>query len=530
MIWFDGLAHERWPQLGPANSMPLIDRIKFHAAHVANLTYGPSGDGHRFTVVATTPPLTELRGVYFLLSHNDTLIQKVGLANGIRGLSQRMEGYERTYRLDGPTGDPTMALWHRMMTGPLQGQTLSLWFTSLSATTAVEVLGETITLSWDPHREVERILAREAEACGHPLYLSGRPAGGARSGSVRTNNSDGPTSPLDEIVEPVLEWLLQPPTNFSKATATQFLSSRVIFYPGSGVDYAPMELFKLDAHGYLCVDYLTDLDSTPPIPNCKILHQQALTIGEITESLGLDPNQAAFFPEDLTQNETPDVDYFFAGQNTPQSRLLGGRWSVWERNEVLKGETHRRRFAFLQLQAEAVWVFKGLWCTRQPQPKLFALYCGRDSSNWTHWRPGGWLFRLAVNHQAFPLWLRCRSDSRWPEYDHQFSDSPDEGTGVYRRTEDPERLIPMQLFLRARDELQGSLSVDEEKQLAASEVSRADKFWFRRYGRFLKDNHPEAFAQWETLAFELWLATIKENPNAWLDFPDPLDDDASRWQ
>jgi hypothetical protein len=50
--------------------MPLIDRIKFHAAHVANLTYGPSGDGHRFTVVATTPPLTEQRCVYFLLSHN----------------------------------------------------------------------------------------------------------------------------------------------------------------------------------------------------------------------------------------------------------------------------------------------------------------------------------------------------------------------------------------------------------------------------------------------------------------------------
>ena len=139
--------------------MPLIDRIKSHAAHVANLTYGPSGDGHRFTVVATTPPLTEQRCVYFLLSHNDTQIQKIGLANGIRGLSQRMEGYERIYRLDGPTGDPTMALWHRMMTGPLQGETLSLWFTSLSATTAIEVLGKIMTVSWDPYPEVKFILA-----------------------------------------------------------------------------------------------------------------------------------------------------------------------------------------------------------------------------------------------------------------------------------------------------------------------------------------------------------------------------------
>ena len=126
---------------------------------VANLTYGPSGDGYRFTMVPTTPSLTERRGVYFLLSHNDTQIQKIGLANGIRGLSQRMEGYERIYRLDRPTGDPTMALWHRMMTGPLQGQTLSLWFTSLSATTAIEVLGKIMTVSWDPHPEVGSILA-----------------------------------------------------------------------------------------------------------------------------------------------------------------------------------------------------------------------------------------------------------------------------------------------------------------------------------------------------------------------------------
>ena len=487
--------------------MPLIDRIKSHAAHVANLTYGPSGDGHRFTVVPTTPPLTEQRGVYFLLSHSDTQIQKVGLANGKGGLRQRMRGYECLYLGNAEDTDPTVALWQRIMTGPLQGQTLSLWFTSLSATTAVEVLGENMTLSWDPHREVERILAGEARTSGQPLLLSRSQAIGVQPG-----------------------WLMGPLPLFSKALAQGFLSSRVVFYPGSGVDYAPMELFKLEAHGYLYVDYQTDLDSTPPIPNCILLHQQALTIGEITESLGLDPNQAAFSREDLTPNETQALDHFFAGQETPQSRLLGGRWSVWERNEILAGETHHRRFALLQLHAEAVWVFKGLWCTRQPQAKLFALYCGRDSPRWTTWRPGGWLFRLAVNHQAFPLWLRCRSDSRWPEYDHQFSDSPDEGTGVYRRTEDPARLTPMQLFLRARDELQGSLSVDEEKQLAATEVPQADKFWFRRYGRFLRDNHPEAFAQWETRAFELWLAIITDNPNAWLDFPDSLDDDASRWQ
>ena len=324
---------------------------------------------------------------------------------------------------------------------------------------------------------------------------------------------------------------------FTKKLGDSFLSSRVVFYPGSGVDYAPIDLFGRAAHCYLYVDYSADPDTAPSIPNCKFLHQQKLTIGKITESLGLDPNQAAFSRGDLTPNETQALDHFFAGQETPQSRLLGGRWSVWERNEILAGETHHRCFALLQIHAEAVWVFKGLWCNHKPKADLFALYLGRDSPNWTHWRPGGWLFRLAVNHRAFPLWLRCRPDCEhpfdtcWPEYDHQFYDSPDERTGVYRRTEDPARLTPMQLFLRARDDLQGSLSADEERQLTQPGVPKAKKFWFRRYGRFLRDNHPEAFALWMALYSPTLIETVLDGTALdGDDFLTTLDDEASRWQ
>lgn len=499
----------------------LIHRIKSHAAHVANLTYGPSGDGHRFTVVPTTPPLTEQRGVYFLLSHNDTQIQKVGLANGIGGLRQRMVGYERIYRPNGQSGDPTMALWHRVMTGQLQGQTLSLWFISLSATTTVEVLGKTMTVSYDPHPEVERILAGEVRTCGqHPLLLSSQ-ANGAQPEAAPVITHGCRSSSINRGVEPVAGWLQGPSPLFSKTVVQEFMSSRVVFYPGSGVDYAPMELFKREAHCYLYVDYLTDLASSPPVPNCRLLHEQALTIGEITESLGLDPNQPVFAPDELTPNETQALDQFFAGQQTPESRLLGGRWSVWERDEVLKGETHPRRFALLQLHAEAVWAFKGLWCTGKPQPKLFALYCGRDSPNWTHWGPGGWLFRMAVNHQAFPDLLRCWQDSQWPDYDCPFSDSPEEGTAVYRRTCDSQQLVPMHLFLEARDVLRGPLTAEQEEQLAQPQGPNAMRFWFRRYARFLRDSHLQAFEARETN----WRFFSN-----WLDHNDTLDDEASRWR
>ena len=228
-----------------------------------------------------------------------------------------------------------------------------------------------------------------------------------------------------------------------------------------------------------------------------------------------------FARDELTPNETQAVDQFFAGQQTPGSRLLGGRWSVWERNEVLKGETHPRRFALLQLHAEAVWAFKGLWCTRKPQPKLFALYCGRDSPNWTHWGPGGWLFRMAVNHQAFPDLLRCWQDSQWPDYDCLFCDSPEERTAVYRRTCDSQQLVPMHLFLEARDVLRGPLTAEQEEQLAQPQGPNAMRFWFRRYVRFLRDTHLQAFEARETN----WRFLSN-----WLDHNDTLDDEASRWQ
>ena len=319
---------------------------------------------------------------------------------------------------------------------------------------------------------------------------------------------------LDQQTEIQPDWLnaSSEKFQFTKQLGDSLLSSRVVFYPGSGVDYAPMELFKQSAHGYIYVDYLTDLDSTPPIPNCKLLHQQALTIAEITESLGLDPNQAAFFREDLTQNETQALDHFFAGEQTPQSRLLGGRWSIWERNKILAGETHHRRFALLQLHAEAVWVFKGLWCTRQPQPKLFALYCGRDSPSWTTWEPVGWLFRLAVNHEAFPDRLRCQPGTKWPDYDFQFCDSPEEGTGVYQRTRDQGKLVPMNLFLRARNGDKGPLTDEEEEQLAESGDQSIERFWFLLYVEFLKTNLPQGqfsrkVFEWQLKGWIDWLYT-----------------------
>ncbi len=154
--------------------MPLINRILNHSSYEAHLTYGQcqSGAGYRFTVVPTQGQLLTLqRGVYFLLSDKMTQIQKVGKANGIDGLRQRMVDYQ-TCRQGAELQNPTPALWHAVMMGPLQGKPLSLWFSSFSQPATIVALGQAYDVLLNPHDELERRFQNEARAEGHPLLLS----------------------------------------------------------------------------------------------------------------------------------------------------------------------------------------------------------------------------------------------------------------------------------------------------------------------------------------------------------------------
>ena len=156
--------------------MSLNNRIPYHFLHVADLTYGPCERkaGYQFRVVPTDGlPLTVDRGVYFLLSDNSTQIRKVGKANGIKGLRQRMEDYERC-RQGAELQKPTPALWHRVMMNQLQGNTLSLWFSSFSQPATINALGQDYDVLLDPHDELERKFHDEAVAEGHHLLLSQR--------------------------------------------------------------------------------------------------------------------------------------------------------------------------------------------------------------------------------------------------------------------------------------------------------------------------------------------------------------------
>jgi hypothetical protein len=123
--------------------------------------------------------LTAERGVYFLLSHNRTRLQKIGLANGKGGLRQRIRGYVKSFDPNNPGNDASPAFWYRIMTGNdlrnnrggeriIDDSLIDVYFRSF---TKKQKTDDQLTgalkikhLNYDPHAELERILIRQVKS------------------------------------------------------------------------------------------------------------------------------------------------------------------------------------------------------------------------------------------------------------------------------------------------------------------------------------------------------------------------------
>ncbi|CAM8410344.1 hypothetical protein MCEREM36_01218 [Candidatus Methylopumilus universalis] len=74
------------------------------------------------------PDIPYSSAIYFLLSHNNKKIQKIGKAEGIGGLNQRLKSY--TAKKKKGKLDKTADLWHSVMTNPdqLKGEPLRVYY------------------------------------------------------------------------------------------------------------------------------------------------------------------------------------------------------------------------------------------------------------------------------------------------------------------------------------------------------------------------------------------------------------------
>lgn len=127
--------------------------------------YSFNVDQHAFDL------LPDDRGIYFLLSHQRTRLQKIGMTNGLDGLKQRINGYKERFNPVNPGGDASPAFWYRIMTGKnlrndnggeraIGNSQIDVYFRSFTQQKQTDdpltaALGFT-QLSYDPHAELER--------------------------------------------------------------------------------------------------------------------------------------------------------------------------------------------------------------------------------------------------------------------------------------------------------------------------------------------------------------------------------------
>ena len=117
-------------------------------------------------------------GIYFLLSHNNTRLQKIGMTNGQNGFRQRIRGYTKAFDPQNPGNDSSPAFWYRIMTGinlnqnndgerAIGNSQINVYFKSFTLHQEIQhpftaQLGF-LNLSYDPHTDMERRLIAYAK-------------------------------------------------------------------------------------------------------------------------------------------------------------------------------------------------------------------------------------------------------------------------------------------------------------------------------------------------------------------------------
>jgi hypothetical protein len=116
-------------------------------------------------------------GVYCLVSHDDDpRIQKVGKADGAKGLRQRFRRYTGRKTPAKIASDKTDQRWRGAMTGPLSAECLSVYYYVTKPVKLSPIRfddGPAVELDGQWARSLEIYLSGLAREEGHPLLLAG---------------------------------------------------------------------------------------------------------------------------------------------------------------------------------------------------------------------------------------------------------------------------------------------------------------------------------------------------------------------
>lgn len=161
------------------SQVDLIEFVKHRANYAGKWRYSIRSDKAGFAwTTGSLDTVPAEPGIYFLLSHNSTRLQKIGKAEGAKGLIQRLGQYTTIKSIDGKImRDRTDRLWFSKMTradSELCGQEIDIyWYITNPTLVSFEDGGLTLKLEAQWARSLERELNVIADKQGHCMELSG---------------------------------------------------------------------------------------------------------------------------------------------------------------------------------------------------------------------------------------------------------------------------------------------------------------------------------------------------------------------
>jgi hypothetical protein len=200
------------------------------------------------------------------------------------------------------------------------------------------------------------------------------------------------------MAQQVPPWLgaFQPGEAFERE---QFFASRIVYYPGSGTDGQPVQLFGSthSAHSFVYADY----GLTKAAVEAALEHPKHRFLGYHTLA-SLDLTEFDLLPDGWIPHITyPAEVALFAGAS-PFIFLV-----VLERDPEFDDNHGPRRLAILFLGADGIATYDALFCQegRKSTPFAVVLQDHGFGMNWNKFGGGGLLEHVAMLCNVIPRWL-----------------------------------------------------------------------------------------------------------------------------
>ena len=212
---------------------------------------------------------------------------------------------------------------------------------------------------------------------------------------------------LDQTREEYPQWL-QNAEQLNTETLANFVSSRVVYYPGAGCDGRAIAIFG-QTHSAHCFVHI-DLTTTSQ----KI--RQQLQPTDPDHCAGYSPVfQSEFTADELTVLLRLEMSHPFPSQ---KNGLKSALWTVLERDRERSDDHGPKRLAFLHIQAEAVWACRNIWAKPDHNPFAVVLQDYGFGGQWA--RFGGNdapLCQMAQETVLPEFLLVAKNTEQWPNYE-----------------------------------------------------------------------------------------------------------------